>query len=62
MSITLFTLRYTDKVNGKILFNKHVVYCGLIKIINRGDYEGMNSIQLANYTRNIIIDYLKEAI
>ena len=60
--IVIFALKNTDKVNNGLLIKIHHIKCHLIKVLYYDDYKDLNTIELANLSKEIIEQYLKEEI
>ena len=60
--IVIFALKNTDKVNNGLLIKIHHIKCHLIKVLYYDDYKDLNTIELANLSKEIIQQYLKEEI
>lgn len=60
--IAISAIRGTHEINQNLLFKRHHVYYDIIKVIEYSEYKDMNTKELAEYSKNIIDNYLKEKL
>lgn len=60
--IVISAIRGTHEINNHLLFKIHHVYYDIIKVVEYSEYKDMSTKELADYTKNIIDNYLKEKL